>query len=167
MIFFKLKQVFVFDFNTEMYVWYGCRAAPALKRLTYRLAKLKFQANAENDTESSSIPAPGTSRPDWCWFKKATQHMEPILFREKFSDWPDQYGKIIRVKEKQKRKEIVRAGFNFVKCDVENMRKALDEVEDPMLELEGFDVGRGNQVIDQVVRNFTNVMFSCISISFR
>lgn len=36
-------------------------------------------------------------RPNWTLFAKVNQHMEPVLFREKFLDWPDD-AKLIRVK---------------------------------------------------------------------
>lgn len=46
----------------------------------------------------------GTKRPDWTLFAKITQHMETILFREKFLDWPD-YSRVIRVTKKNDDKE--------------------------------------------------------------
>lgn len=46
----------------------------------------------------------GTKRPEWTLFAKITQHMETVLFREKFVDWPD-YSRVIRVGKKNNDKE--------------------------------------------------------------
>ena len=43
----------------------------------------------------------GASRPAWCLMGKITHHMETVLFREKFQDWPDAAA-VIRVKEEDK-----------------------------------------------------------------
>jgi hypothetical protein len=78
--------------------------------------------------------------------------MEPILFIEKFFDWPDESGKLIRVQQKKGSGASVRdASFNFQKCNVKEMISSFDEVEDMPLELEGFDVSRGNEVDDAKV----------------
>lgn len=81
-------NVLVFDFGSELYVWSGSKADPGLKKQSTDLAKEMFQANYTVQDEHSPISS-GLQRPSWCWFKKINQFMEPVLFREKFFDWPD------------------------------------------------------------------------------
>lgn len=46
----------------------------------------------------------GPKRPEWTLFAKITQHMETVLFREKFADWPD-YSRVIKLSKKNDDKE--------------------------------------------------------------
>jgi len=46
----------------------------------------------------------GAKRPDWTLFAKITQHMETVLFREKFADWPD-YSRLIKLSKKSDDKD--------------------------------------------------------------
>jgi len=46
----------------------------------------------------------GAKRPEWTLFAKITQHMETVLFREKFADWPD-YSRLIKLSKKSDDKD--------------------------------------------------------------
>ena len=40
-------------------------------------------------SEEGGLPMKSSSRPEWCMIAKVNQNMETVLFKEKFSDWPD------------------------------------------------------------------------------
>ena len=82
-----------------------------------------------------SMPLRGP-RPEWSVVGKINENMETILFREKFTKWPDG-GKLIKMKGKDKESE------NGDKCEALNLSPAdvapmlADEMADANLVLEG------------------------------
>ncbi|CAG7834921.1 unnamed protein product [Allacma fusca] len=145
-------KVLVFDFGSEMYVWSGSKADPLLKKTANQLAKKLFDEGYDfEDIDPLCSPIgvglKDSQRPSWCFLKKINQHMEPILFIEKFFDWPDDSGRLIKVqKQRSSDGSIKEANYNFTACDVNEMINEISSTPDPSLELEGFNVGRGTEV---------------------
>lgn len=154
----KQSKVIVFDFGSEMYIWYGKNVPLHSRRRAAELAQELFdqgynyedchinpltaavyqgQRNGENSLTKTS-----KKRPEWAIFSKVTEHMETILFKEKFLDWPD-YTKVIKVKPQ----EIKSNSIEITPCDAEEMWS--NEYQDPDLILEGSHLGRGTHYYDK------------------
>uniref|UniRef100_A0AAG5DD13 HP domain-containing protein n=1 Tax=Anopheles atroparvus TaxID=41427 RepID=A0AAG5DD13_ANOAO len=162
------RKVLVFDFGSEMYVWSGKNAPSEAKRAALRLAQELYgsrysydecQLNPLNFAELAGdrqrdarrLPKAGNGRPDWCLIARVTQHMETVLFREKFLDWPD-----ITV---QFREEFPLGGGGADGSSIGGEIKALDGstlyrgegllAQEPNLVLENSNLGRGDFYYDQ------------------
>lgn len=99
----------MFDFGTEMYIWSGKEISTDKKKLATRLAT-EIWNNGYDYSECAACPINAAhmignrnsdsptkfakSRPKWCLLAKLTQHVETILFREKFLDWPNITGAV-------------------------------------------------------------------------
>lgn len=146
-----------------MYIWSGKGASTDKKRLAIHLATEMWQEGYDY-SECTVCPISAASmigrrtiskadlksakvRPKWCLLAKLTQHVETILFREKFLDWPNVSG-IIRVRG-IKNEEHVDGTVTIEMC---NINVLLEECTIPVdLVLEGTHLGRGTGWYDNEV----------------
>lgn len=150
------KKVLVFNFGSEVYIWNGKNADIDSRRAAIRLAHEQFSkdynyemcelnpinysqlAGSRND---SKLPKLENTIPEWCFLAKVTQHMETILFQEKFIDWPGFVGK------KSSKENFVFDGIVVKELNGADLYKG-EPYEEPNLILENSNLGRGNFYYD-------------------
>ncbi|KAJ2943631.1 hypothetical protein O0L34_g16744 [Tuta absoluta] len=165
-------KTIVFDYGSEMYIWYGKNVPLESRRRAAQLAQELFDEgynyeechiNPLNAAEyqgvreiANSPPKAAKSRPEWAILSKVTQHMETILFKEKFLDWPD-YTRVIKVKPQENKSNST----ELTPCDAEEMWS--NEYQDPDLILEGSHIGRGTSYYDKESMRHYNISTKSVS----
>ena len=167
-------RVLVFDFGTELYVWNGKNASFHDRKIGLKLARDLWD-NEEKNKElivkndhplfRNDFSNATGSRPSWTLLGKVNQNGETILFREKFSDWPqdkDRKKKASELRQKfdssvpksllgdsVKNGNEVKLSTDVIFDAVEIANQIANEVEeDPNMELEGTFIGRGRSYYD-------------------
>ncbi|KMQ92654.1 supervillin-like isoform x1 protein, partial [Lasius niger] len=159
------NKILVFDFGTEMYIWSGKGVTADKKKLATRLATEMWNEGYDysectacpinaariigsRKSASSSVKS-AKSRPDWCLLAKLTQHVETILFREKFLDWPN----VSNVIKARGRKDNARQidGVITIHLD-DNNDMCLPNTTPVDFILEGCHLGRGTGCYDNELK---------------
>lgn len=156
----------VFDFGSEMYVWSGKMTRLEVRKRAMQLAKelwdqgydyTECAINPVFQKATSDEQSKGQQRPSWALLRSAKQHMEPVLFREKFFDWPDKSG-LIKVKTQESEEKAVGVVTDISSLEPYDAQLMLDnQVDDPDLELEGSHLGRGVEYYDEAERRLQQV----------
>ena len=163
------NNILVFDFGSEMYVWSGKMAPLELRKTALELARHQLWDAGYDYSECAINPiaqkqgGKSTQRPPWAVLKTVKQHMEPVLFQSKFTDWPHDSGQIIKVKRqesdespsKDQSEPVITTFDGLVPCDAQQMID--NKPEEPDLELEGCHLGRGIEYYDVEERRLHKV----------
>ncbi|XP_075225923.1 uncharacterized protein LOC142327040 [Lycorma delicatula] len=172
------SKILVFDFGTELYVWMGRNATMDQRKSALQLAE-ELWSNGFDYTECDICPITAAQlhgshsendvieeekkgeRPSWGLIAKVTQHMETILFREKFLDWPD-FTRVIRVARRKSAGNSLRDGKKLKPVNAQDL---LDWKPSPAdLQLEGNHLGRGNMYFDEETRRHYEVTTQSVKV---
>ncbi|KAE8284025.1 Supervillin [Larimichthys crocea] len=153
------KEVLVFDFGSEVYVWHGKDVPLGDRKVAVKLGKQLYSGSYDysscrvNPLDASctdkDVPLQGEGRPSWTLFGRLSEHNETALFREKFLDWAE------RKKEEAAQAEEVKSPVHSAErspfelelqpCDAKAL---LDNEPEPVkTALEGVNVQRGHGLV--------------------
>uniref|UniRef100_A0A674BM60 Supervillin d n=1 Tax=Salmo trutta TaxID=8032 RepID=A0A674BM60_SALTR len=134
------KEVLVFDFGSEVYVWTGKDVPLGDRKVAVQLGKQLWSGSYDYSScrvnpldacsTNTDVPEQGEGRPSWALFGRLSEHNETALFREKFLDWAE-----------RKEESAMDEPDVLKPCDAKAL---LDSVGGPVRSLlEGVDVQRG------------------------
>ncbi|TMS22115.1 Supervillin [Larimichthys crocea] len=152
------KEVLVFDFGSEVYVWHGKDVPLGDRKVAVKLGKQLYSGSYDysscrvNPLDASctdkDVPLGRVVRA-WTLFGRLSEHNETALFREKFLDWAE------RKKEEAAQAEEVKSPVHSTErspfelelqqCDAKAL---LDNEPEPVkTALEGVNVQRGHGLV--------------------
>ncbi|XP_060084350.1 uncharacterized protein LOC132563623 [Ylistrum balloti] len=149
----KKDEVIIFDFGTEFYIWQGKSVKPDQRKLGVKLARQLWDKGYDYSScainplclkleEEGGLPTKNSVRPSWALFGKVNQNMETVLFKEKFSDWPDS-SRLIKCKSQT---DLSGNKVDLVELKPYDAKLMIPVDTKPVsLLLEGSHVGRGVQ----------------------
>lgn len=159
------KKILVFDFGGEVYVWNGKNALPDAKKVAMLLAEelfegpynykmchlspLDFSSLCGHRKEKSEARRCAMKRPEFALLGRVNQNMETILFRQKFTDWPD-----IKIRIKNSTPHV--DCNEILQVDGAYLHRSWN-YEEPNLILENSNLGRGDFYYDNDTRRHFDV----------
>ncbi|CAL1599462.1 unnamed protein product [Knipowitschia caucasica] len=153
------KEVLVFDFGSEVYVWHGKDVSLGDRKVAVKLGKQLYGGSYDysdcrvNPLDASCLntdaPLKGESRPSWALFGRLSEHNETALFREKFLDWAEKKKDESAPAEESKSPVHCPSrptlDTELQPCDAKALLE--HEVEAVKTVLEGVDVQRGHGLV--------------------